>query len=303
MADRVMWFNGACVPWEEARVHVWDELALRGANVFEGITAFWDAERGHHRVLAGEQHLDRLFQSARTADIPALTRREVVKALAEVAAALPGTDVYLRPTFYAARGRTTLALDSVAGMYIGGFEYAPSAPPAVRAVISSHRRFGGPIPASAKSGGSYLDFRVFERERVAHGVEHVLILGERGHVAEADGAAVLLIGDRSVTTPSLDSGVLDSITKRLVLELARARGFAVDERPVLREELHGTQVVLAGTLMGLRPLDSVDGTASESPGGRAAAARLAEDYADLCRGRHPLSEAFLTPLVEPDHDA
>jgi branched-chain amino acid aminotransferase len=293
MTDRVMWFNGGCVPWEEARVHVWDEVALRGANVFEGVTAFWDAKRGAHRVLAGRAHLDRLFASARTADIPAPSRQEVAAALAEVAAALPGTDVYLRPTLYASLG----------GMYVGGFEHNPVAPALSRAVVSSHRRFGGPIPASAKSGGTYLDFRVFERERIAHGVEHVLFLNERGHVAEADGAAILLVDGRSVTTLSPESGVLDSITKQIVLKLAAARGMTVTERPVLREELHCSPVVLAGTQLGLRALDSLDGIAQGSEGGRGAAQDLAADYAAVCRGGHPLSESLLTPMTGPGSDA
>ena len=224
-------------------------------------------------------------------------------ALAEVAAALPGTDVYLRPTLYASRGRAATAPDSVGGMYVGGFEYNPVAPAVSRAVVSSHRRFGGPIPASAKSGGTYLDFRVFERERLAHGVEHVLVLGEHGHVAEADGAAILLVDGRSVTAPSPESGVLDSITKQIVLELARARGMTVSERPVLREELHGRQVVLAGTLLGLRALDSLDGIPQEDQEGRAAAQELAADYAALCRGGHTLSESLLTPFTGPGSHA
>lgn len=297
MSDRVMWLNGACVPWEDARVHVWDELALRGANVFEGITAFWNAAEQRHHVLAGDAHLDRLYGSAREADIPAeMTRQEVFDALAEVAAQLGGSDVYLRPTFYAKRGRSTLAPDSEGAMYIGGFPFRPATPPQVRAIVSAHRRFGGPIGARAKSGGSYLDFRVFERERVEHGVEHVFFLNDRDHVAEADGAAILLVRDGKVVTPSVDSGVLDSITKRIVLDLARELGHEVEERPVVRDELYESQVVLAGTLMGLRLVDTVDGRAPEDTGGAATAATLIDEYGRLCRGEHPLSPAFLAPL-------
>ncbi|MFI5843327.1 aminotransferase class IV [Catenuloplanes sp. NPDC051500] len=297
MSDRVMWFDGACVPWEDARVHVWDELALRGANVFEGITAFWDAGQGCHQVLAGDAHLDRLFDSARLADIPApMTRAEVRGALGTVAARLSGVDVYLRPTFYARYGRSSLAPDSAGAMYIGGFPFRPTTPPAVRAIVSGHRRFGGPIGAQAKSGGSYLDFRLFERERIEHGVEHVLFLNDRGHVAEADGAAVLLVRDGSVTTPSVDSGVLDSITKRIVLDLARRLGYRVDERPVPRDELYQARVVLAGTLLGLRSVDSVDGKTGGDDAAAATVCALADGYARLCRGEHPLAPDYLAPL-------
>ncbi|MFJ8752658.1 aminotransferase class IV [Streptomyces sp. NPDC102441] len=297
MSDRVMWFNGACVPWEDARVHVWDELALRGANVFEGITAFWNADEQRHEVLAGDAHLDRLYDSARVADIPApMTRAEVFGALAEVASQLGGSDIYVRPTFYAKRGRSALAPDSEGAMYIGGFPFRPSVPQAVRAIVSSHRRFGGPIGPHAKSGGSYLDFRVFERERVEHEVEHVFFLNDRGHVAEADGAAILLVRDRRVITPSVDTGVLDSITKRIVLDLARGLGYEVEERPVLRDELYRAQVVLAGTLLGLRTVHSVDGRTVGDTGGAETAATLAAEYGRLCRGENPLASACLAPL-------
>jgi len=297
MSDRVMWFDGACVPWEDARVHVWDELALRGANVFEGMTAFWNAAEQRHDVLAGDAHLDRLYQSARVADIPApMDKAAVFGALAEVAAQLGGSDIYLRPTFYAKRGRSTLALDSEGAMYIGGFPFRPSTPAAVRAIVSSHRRFGGPIGAHAKSGGSYLDFRVFERERVEHGVEHVFFLNDRDHVAEADGAAILLVRDRRVITPSVDSGVLDSITKRIVLDLARGLGHQVEERPVRRDELYDGQVVLAGTLLGLRPVHAVDGHAAADADGADTAATLVAEYDRLCRGENPLAPTYLAPL-------
>lgn len=297
MSDRVMWFNGACVPWENARVHVWDELALRGANVFEGITAFWNEAEQRHDVLAGEAHLDRLYDSARIADIPAeLSRSEVFGAMAEVGAQLGGSDIYLRPTFYAKRGRSTLALDSEGAMFIGGFPFRPRVPPQVRAIVSGHRRFGGPIRAQAKSGGSYLDFRVFERERVEHGVEHVFFRNGDGHVAEADGAAILLVADGRVTTPSVDSGVLDSITKRIVLDIARGLGHLVQERPVRLDELYEAQVVLAGTLLGLRPVDTVDGRSGADTASAATAARLIGEYARLCRGEHPLAAAYVTPL-------
>ncbi|MEU8348733.1 aminotransferase class IV [Streptomyces sp. NPDC048845] len=297
MSDRVMWFNGACVPWEDARVHVWDELALRGANVFEGITAFWNAGEQRHEVLAGEAHLDRLYHSARVADIPApMTRAELFDALAEVAAQLGGSDIYLRPTFYAKQGRSTLAPNSEGGVYIGGFPFRPGAPPAVRAIVSSHQRFGGPIGAHAKSGGSYLDFRIFERERLQHEVEHVLFLNDRGHVAEADGAAILLVRDRHVITPSPDSGVLDSITKRIVLDLARELGHQVEERPVRRDELYQARPVLAGTLLGLRPVDTVDGHAVGDVGGADTVATLTGEYDRLCRGENPLARTCLAPL-------
>lgn len=297
MSDRVMWFDGRCVPWEDARVHVWDELALRGANVFEGMVAFWDDRAQEHRLLAGDAHVQRLLRSARTVDIPVpVTTAELYAALADVASQLGGSDVYLRPTFYARRGRSSLAPDAEGAMYIGGFPFRPAAPPVVRAAVSRHSRYGGPIGGDVKSGGSYLDFRVFERERVERQVEHVVLLDEHGHVAEADGAAVLLVRDGTVVTPSLDAGILDSVTKRIVLDVARSHDLQVQERAVEPDELREAQVLLAGTLLGLRTVDEVDGRGPGDAQDVATAARLVAAYAELCRGEGPLASTYLAPL-------
>ena len=45
----VLWFNGRIVPWAEATVHVWSEVATRGTNVFEGLRAYRDDVAGVHR--------------------------------------------------------------------------------------------------------------------------------------------------------------------------------------------------------------------------------------------------------------
>jgi branched-chain amino acid aminotransferase len=94
----------------------------------------------------------------------------------------------------------------------------------------------------------------------------------------------------------VDSGVLDSITKRIVLDLARGLGYQVEVRPVRRDEMYQAQVVLAGTLLGLRPEHTVDGHAGGNTGGADTTAALIGEYGRLCRGEHPLAPTYLAPL-------
>ena len=56
----VTYVNGRFVPKEEARVSVFDHGYLYGDGVFEGIRAYGG------RVFRLEEHLDRLYDSART---------------------------------------------------------------------------------------------------------------------------------------------------------------------------------------------------------------------------------------------
>src|SRR4051812_33299482 len=69
----LIWFNGSLVPWEDAKVHVWSELAIRGASVFEGIRAFWNPEEQHYYVLDLESHARRLNESACLLKFPITT--------------------------------------------------------------------------------------------------------------------------------------------------------------------------------------------------------------------------------------
>src|SRR2546430_10754679 len=43
-SPKFIWFNGAVVPWDEAKVHVSTATVLRGANVFEGVRAYWNTD-------------------------------------------------------------------------------------------------------------------------------------------------------------------------------------------------------------------------------------------------------------------
>ncbi|HZB49224.1 MAG TPA: hypothetical protein VE547_09035 [Mycobacteriales bacterium] len=69
-SPEVLWFNGAVVPWAEARVHAWSETAARGANVFEGIRAYWHPPTGAYYALFLPEHLRRLYRSAKLLRFP-----------------------------------------------------------------------------------------------------------------------------------------------------------------------------------------------------------------------------------------
>jgi branched-chain amino acid aminotransferase len=60
-----VWFNGAVVPWDDARVHVSTATVLRGANIFEGIRAYWHAEERELYLFRNDAHLARLWESAK----------------------------------------------------------------------------------------------------------------------------------------------------------------------------------------------------------------------------------------------
>lgn len=302
MSDsRTIWFDGSVVPWEQAKVHVWDEVAARGANVFEGVIAFWRAERGCHDVLALDEHLTRLRDSARLADITlTLSDDEIISAITQVAARFSGSDIYLRPTAYVRSGRSSLSPGAEAGFFIGAFANGQRSEERrdVTAAVSTYRRGGqDPISGLAKSGGTYLDFRMFERERIRWGVDNVVFLDPDGYVAEADGAAILVAcADGRLVAPSAQESSLRSITSGLVLRLAAGLGLTTERRRVRREDLYAGCVLLAGTLVGVKRVRELDAFDARLTRGWDLGGQLADAYRDLCSGDAAGLKVF-TPLT------
>jgi branched-chain amino acid aminotransferase len=99
------------------------------------------------------------------------------------------------------------------------------------------------------------------------GAETALLVDAQGNVAEGPGFNVFAVVEGgALVTP--DAGVLEGISRRTVLELARAAGLAVEVRPLPVAELRrASEVFLSSTGGGVIPIARVDG---EPVGGRAA---------------------------------
>jgi branched-chain amino acid aminotransferase len=99
------------------------------------------------------------------------------------------------------------------------------------------------------------------------GAETALLVDANGNVAEGPGFNVFAVAEGgALVTP--DAGVLEGISRRTVLELARAAGLAVEVRPLPVAELRrASEVFLSSTGGGVIPIARVDG---EPVGGRAA---------------------------------
>ena len=79
-----------------------------------------------------------------------------------------------------------------------------------------------------------------------------VMLSSRGCVAEGSFSNLFLVKDGKLVTPALECDVLDGITRRVVLDLARSEGFEVEERSVEVWELfEASEVFLTHTSRGM----------------------------------------------------
>ncbi len=88
-----------------------------------------------------------------------------------------------------------------------------------------------------------------------------LILDEDGTVLEASRANVFAVRGDALFTPPLDGRILPGVTRSRVLEIAMEKRISVQERSVsARDLLTAEGVFLTGSVRGLEPVDSLDGT-------------------------------------------
>jgi branched-chain amino acid aminotransferase len=271
-----IWMDGAVRPWAEATVHVWSEVVLRAASIFEGLRGYWCAEESRHYFLHLGRHLQRLTRSARLANVPLrLGPEQLTAALAELAVALGyREDVYVRPTAYLRKGRYVA---TAAGLQTGFFmpmfasPREPSIESGVRCLVSSWRRSDDDTaPPRIKAAANYHNVRMARLDADAHGYDEAILLTRTGKVAETGGAAVFLLRDGVVSTPRATDSILESITRDSAIALLREADVPVQEREIDRTELYvADEVFLTGTLCEITPVVAVDrfevGSAAPGP--------------------------------------
>jgi len=276
--DGVIWMNGAMVPWREAKIHVLTHGLHYGSCVFEG-------ERFYNgRVFKLTEHSERLVKSA---DLLGFTIpysvAEIDAATRETVRAMGFADGYVRPVAW--RGSEMMgvaAQNNRINLAIAVWEWGKYLPDGVRLETSQWRRPSPECaPVAAKAAGLYMICTLSKHSAENRGNNDALMLDWRGQVAEATGANIFLIKDGRIHTPTPDC-FLDGITRRTVIDLARARGFEVIERAIWPQELGDfAEVFLTGTAAEVTPVGRIDTLEYAAPG--PVTRVLMEDYSALVR--------------------
>jgi branched-chain amino acid aminotransferase len=193
--------DGELVALAEARIPVTDDGLLRGDGVFE-VMRLYDGV-----AFARDRHLERMARSAQNLrlelDVAAIARD--IDAL--LASAEPG-DALLRVV--ATRGGRRIVL----------LEALPALPEALAlgyVTFAPVRVLDG--VKSLSYGANMLATRL-ARER---GFDEALLVTPHGRVLELPTASFFWVADGAVLTPPLSEHVLDSITRRIVIEVAGAK--------------------------------------------------------------------------------
>jgi branched-subunit amino acid aminotransferase/4-amino-4-deoxychorismate lyase len=123
-----------------------------------------------------------------------------------------------------------------------------------KAVISSFKRNSQSPLAQIKSTCCMENILAIQ-EAKASGFDEALILNEKGMLAEGSTCNIFLVEDKTLVTPTIQSGALPGITREVVLELAQSLRIKAEEREVHAEEIaQANEVFRTSSILEIMPI-------------------------------------------------
>jgi branched-chain amino acid aminotransferase len=261
-----VFFEGEFARYHDVHIGVMTHALHYGTGCFEGIRAYWNAEREQLYLLQGPAHFRRLHRSAR------ILRMELpysVEEMMDISVELLRrneyrTDSYIRPLVFKSVEQIGVTLAGLADSFLiytspmGNYVEIEGG---IRCAVSSWRRVPDcALPARAKVTGSYVNSALAKSDALENGFDEAIVLTDSGHVSEGSAENVFMLKDGVFVTPPVTDDILEGITRGLLIGLIREElDIPVVERSIDRTELYTCdELFLCGTGAQVSPVIDVD---------------------------------------------
>jgi len=256
-----VWIDGKFFNKEDAKISVYDHGLLYGDGVFEGIRVY----RG--KIFECEAHLRRLFDSAKAICLKCPHSAEQLKSAMEETVRTNGfSDCYIR--LVVTRGVGYLGLnpnkcptpsviiiaDTIElypqEMYSNGMSIITAS------VVRNHPNALSPRVKSL----NYLNNILAKIEAADANVPEALMLNQEGNVAECTADNIFIVQDGQVLTPGTADGILEGVTRKVIIQLCQKLSIRCAEKTIQRHDLYiADECFLTGTGAEVIPVTRIDG--------------------------------------------
>jgi len=284
MSEMKVYLDGQWVPSSEAKLSVFDHGILYGDGVFEGLRAYEGC------VFKLKEHLERLYRSA---DLISLTIPLSIEKLTEIVneGLKKNTlkDAYIR--LLVTRGKGDLGLDPRACsspnivVIVDKLALFPDRcyKEGLEAVMAKTKRNLTEAINPIIKSMNYLNNILAKIEANKKGVPEAIMLNYQGHVSECSGDNVFYVKGQSVVTPPVSAGVLEGITRGVVMELVREKTSYAAKEELFGPEtlLSADEVFFTGTAAEVIPVTKID----EKPIGTGKPGKITQELIDLFKSQ------------------
>jgi len=243
----------------EAKVSVYDHGFLYGDGVYETMRSY---DTVFFRL---DEHLGRLERSASLIRMQIPDRKFIAGAVHETIRANRLSGAYVRVTL--ARGKGPIGLDpalcKTPTLVIIAEPFHPYPEQfyqdgvflVISPVIRNHVRAINPMIKSL----NFLNNILAKADAKDRGAYEAIMLNAEGYITEGTVCNIFFVKDDSIFTPSVDAGILDGITREVVIRLARGSGLSVHEGLYSPADILGaTEVFFTNTTAEVMPVSKID---------------------------------------------
>ena len=260
---KLVTINGDLMPLKEAKVSITAPGLSYAALVFEGIRAYWNQDHKQLYVFRLEDHLNRFINSMKLLKFIDYPNVLSIKSdiLTNIQANDYKEDIYIRLQGYiddwgemAVRTPVSTSIVSYPRPRAVAFSEGKNF------TISSWQRLDdNASPPRIKASANYLNSRLASIQAKESGYDGGIMLGPNGKVSEGPGGCIFLVRNENIITPSITSGILESITRDSILKITKKLKLKVQTREVDRTELYiADEIFYCGTGQEIMPILSVD---------------------------------------------
>ena len=308
--DRLIWRDGAFVPWKDATVHFLAQSLQRGTLAFDYMSVHATADGP--AIMRLPEHTARLLQTCRILGIPIGCRQdELNRACIETVRRNPGASSLKISALIASIEVELVPQDGRVAVFIAAYDnqadiiahnpgkaHSPDLLKLkVERQISNRRK--DIISPQAKVAANYTG-PAFAKWRARHeGFDEILLLNASGTVAESTTSNLFAVIDGGLLTPG-DENVLLGVTRASVIELAAALGIPCEKRDLrLADLLAADEVFLTSTSRAIFPVRQIDETRIGEAAPGPITRRLVDRFERIFAGRDTEFAHWLTLCAEP----
>ncbi len=281
VSDHMVLANYANKSWGKPEIIPYGDLSMSpamlsihyGQSIFEGMKAF-KMHDGNINIFRLKRHHARMNKSLARMCMPEISESlftETLHALVELdhqwVPSNEGSSLYIRPVVFASEARLGVKVSDLYKFIIMTTPVGPyfSKPYKLKVedyYVRTAEGGTGFAKCAGNYGGAFYPTQVAKEE----GFDQVLWTDHKDHqyIDEVGMMNVMFVIDGKLITPSLNTAILDGVTRDSILTLAKEMNFPTEERRIKLEELEKgfkdgsiSEAFGAGTAAVVAPIQSI----------------------------------------------
>ena len=255
-----IFLNGKIVEGTDSHLSTVDRGFLYGDGLFETIRTY------NKKPFRLEDHVVRLSNSARFLEIPFnYTVQQISEILEELLIRNDLNNAYVRMTLSRGAGvNGFFPAEKCAPTFIVCTKPLVSYPLSLyetgMLLITSSIHRSTTCPISNHKTLNFLTNYIIKKEAMERAAHDAIILNTNDYVTECTVSNIFIVEGRTVLTPSINACILPGITRKVVLELCKAKDISISEEFFnLKKVLGADEVFVTNSIIEIMPVSRIDG--------------------------------------------